>query len=66
MSVSLSRRPWHARSKAIMLLEQAESKLTQGPVKLKNQLKRAANMLGATPVAVYIGRVNGSLLRVNL
>lgn len=49
-----------------MLLEQAESKLTQGPVKLKNQLKRAASMLGATPVAVYIGRVIGSLKRFSL
>ena len=40
-----------------MLLEQAESKLTHGPVKLKNQLSLAASIEDAEPVAAYVGSI---------
>ena len=57
------RSPWHAKSNAIILLEQAESTLKQGPVRLKNQLSRAASMEFATPVAVYRGNKSLSLTK---
>ena len=49
-----------------MLLEQAESKLTQGPVKLKNQINRAASIDTATPVETCAGSVIKSLSRFDL
>lgn len=54
------RRPWQAMSKAIMLLEQAESRWTLGPVKLKNQLSRFANILIDEPVAACLGSLSWS------
>lgn len=49
-----------------MLLEQAESKFTHGPVRLKNQLSRAASMATAIQVALYVGSMSGSLKIPNL
>jgi hypothetical protein len=57
---SPDRSPCTDMSSAIMLLEQAESKLTLGPVKLKNQLIRFASIACESPVAAYVGRFSGS------
>jgi hypothetical protein len=51
MFESLLRNPWHATSSAIILLEHAESKLTLGPFKLKNQLILFARTARDVPVA---------------
>jgi hypothetical protein len=55
MFVSSHRSPWQAKSRAIKLLEQAESRVMLGPVRSKNQLIRLANMLSEAPLALYFG-----------
>jgi hypothetical protein len=52
-----------ARSKAIMLLEHAESRFKHGPWRLKNQLSLAASIELDTPVAPYVGRFARSLVK---
>jgi len=59
------RSPWHAMSKAMRLLEQAESKLTLGPLKLKNQLMRFARSAIPSSVAEYLGMSSVSFSEVN-
>lgn len=44
-----------------MLLEQAESRLTHGPVRLKNQLSRAASNETFKPIEECLGSVSESL-----
>lgn len=61
---SLFRSPWQARSSAIILLEQAESRLTLGPLKLKNQLSLFASKLIASPVTAYLGSTSGSFTNI--
>ena len=43
-----------------MLLEQAVSRLIDGPVRLKNQLIRLDSILDAKPVQAWEGRLSGS------
>ncbi len=51
---------WQARCRAVKLLEQAESKFIDGPLRLKNQLTRFATIDIDRPVAAYRCSVSGS------
>lgn len=62
MFMSLFASPLHARSSATKLLEQAVSMFADGPLKLKNQLRRLANIDGMSPVIAWLNRYSGSLL----
>lgn len=66
MHVSPPRRPWHAKSRAMRLLEHAESRLMLGPVRSKNQLMRFASMLSEVPFALYLGLRSRSCERTSL
>jgi hypothetical protein len=55
---------WHARSRAVILLEHAESICILGPVKPKNQLTRLAWIEEVVPVIVFLGIVSGSIANI--